>query len=131
MKNLRIRNKKSGFTLVEVLVVVIIVAILAAISVPLYLKYVEDARAAEARTAISAIWTGAKIYHQRTGKWESDWEKFKVDIDQATIENWDFRIMGNPPKQILGISTSNMPGGAGHRVTYDTETGQFTGYGSD
>lgn len=125
------KTNNKGFTLVEVLVVVIIVAILAAISVPLYLKYVEDARAAEARTAISAIWTSAKIYHQRTGKWEKDWKKFKVKIDQATEENWSFKIMGSPPQQIVAISTSKMPGGAGKRVTYNVERGEFTGYGSD
>ena len=127
----KFKRKQSGFTLVEVLVVVIIVAILAAISVPLYLKYVEDARAAEARTAISSIWTGAKIYHQRHGLWEKDWKKYKVEIDDATLDHWDFSILGNPPKQIVATSTSKMPGGAGKQVTYNTETGEFSGYGSD
>ena len=130
MRN-NLQKRTSGFTLVEVLVVVIIVAILAAISVPLYLKYVEDARAAEARAAISSIWTGCKVKHQRTGIWDKDWKSYKIEIDEATLEHWDFDILGNPPTQIIATSTSRMPGGAGKQVTYHIDTGEFTGYGSD
>ena len=39
------KKRKSGFTMIEIMVVVVIVAILAAIAVPTYVRYVESARA--------------------------------------------------------------------------------------
>ena len=40
MKDLR--KKRSGFTMIEIMVVVVIVAILAAIALPIYLDYVQS-----------------------------------------------------------------------------------------
>lgn len=54
-------NKNKGFTLVEVIVVSVIVAVLAAVAIPLYIGYVDDARQSAANneaqnfaTAVSA-----------------------------------------------------------------------------
>lgn len=49
------RNKKRGFTLLELLMVVIIIAILASIALPQYLKATEKARASEALSMLGAI----------------------------------------------------------------------------
>ena len=57
----KILKKRGGFSLVEVLVVVVIIAILAAIAVPIYLNYVESARASEAQEAIGNIIADAKV----------------------------------------------------------------------
>ena len=38
---IRSKKSKSGFTMIEIMVVVVIVAILAAIALPIYLKYVQ------------------------------------------------------------------------------------------
>jgi len=45
-----IRDKRSGFTMIEIMVVVVIVAILAAIALPIYLDYVQSSYASEARS---------------------------------------------------------------------------------
>ena len=60
-------TRESGFTLIEVLVVVIIVAILAAISVPIYIQYVQGARASDAQASIGAIYNAVKMYRQDLG----------------------------------------------------------------
>ncbi|MCL2888686.1 MAG: prepilin-type N-terminal cleavage/methylation domain-containing protein, partial [Elusimicrobia bacterium] len=48
-------NKKKGFTLLEMLVVVLVIGILAAIAIPMYQKSVERSRATEAFEILSQI----------------------------------------------------------------------------
>jgi prepilin-type N-terminal cleavage/methylation domain-containing protein len=49
-----LRNNK-GFTLVEVIVVAVIVLILAAVAIPLYNGYIQDARVASVENAAGAV----------------------------------------------------------------------------
>ena len=61
-----LRKKRSGFTMIEIMVVVVIVAILAAIALPIYLDYVQSSYASEARTVMSNVHNAAKcITRQR------------------------------------------------------------------
>jgi prepilin-type N-terminal cleavage/methylation domain-containing protein len=125
----------KGFTLVEVLVVVVILAILAAIAVPIYLKYVQSARAGEAQEAIGSIWASAKVYHAETGTWPTDMRQLtKLKLDQIVQDRWRFTINGGGSsgiQSIVGTSTSVMPGGAGYTVTFDATRGKWSGYGTD
>ncbi|MBT4155662.1 MAG: prepilin-type N-terminal cleavage/methylation domain-containing protein, partial [Candidatus Marinimicrobia bacterium] len=66
------RKSKSGFTMIEIMVVVVIVAILAVIALPTYLNYVKSSYASEARTVMSNINNASKMYYQTKGEWPSE-----------------------------------------------------------
>jgi prepilin-type N-terminal cleavage/methylation domain-containing protein len=130
----QIKRRESGFTLIEVLVVVVIVAILAAISVPIYIQYVQGARASDAQATIGAIYNSVKMYRQDFGNDPSSVEELQekeyLTIDDGTLRQWSFTLIGsNPITQIEGVSSAEMKGGAGHMVLFEVETGRFTGYG--
>lgn len=130
----KIKRHESGFTLIEVLVVVVIVAILAAISVPIYIQYVQGARASDAQATIGAIYNSVKMYRQDFGLDPGTVEELEemeyLEIDEGTFRQWSFSLIGSDPiTQIEGISTAEMKGGAGHVVLFDVQSGRFTGYG--
>ncbi len=130
----RKKRQDSGFTLIEVLVVVVIVAILAAISVPIYIQYVQGARASDAQASIGAVYNAVKMYLQDYGEDPTSVEELQeleyLEMDEGTLRQWSFSLIGsNPVTQIEAVSTAEMKGGAGHVVLFDVQTGRFTGYG--
>jgi len=130
----KFNRRDSGFTLIEVLVVVVIVAILAAISVPIYIQYVQGARASDAQATVGAIYNSVKMYRQDYGEDPSSTEQLQeleyLTVDEGTLRQWTFSLIGaNPITQIEAVSTAEMKGGAGHVVLFDVQTGRFTGYG--
>ena len=130
MKDLR--KKRSGFTMIEIMVVVVIVAILAAIALPIYLDYVQSSYASEARTVMSNVHNAAKMYYQTKGEWPGDVEQLEragqLDLDRSTKLKWTFELQ--LPDRLSATSTEEMSGGAGHQVVYDGDNGKFSGYGS-
>jgi len=61
------KNKQAGFTLIELLVVILIVGILAAVGLPMYLGYANDARMSEGKSLIGSLWTAMRGCTQSTG----------------------------------------------------------------
>jgi type IV pilus assembly protein PilA len=57
------RRQDSGFTLLELMIVVAIIGILAAVAIPSFMKYIYKARSAEARTHLEKIGAGARTYY--------------------------------------------------------------------
>ena len=64
MSRFRRKPNQKGFTMIELMVVVVIVGILAAIAIPLYGKYIKNARVSEATGRIGEIVTAAKAWAQ-------------------------------------------------------------------
>ena len=132
---IRSKKSKSGFTMIEIMVVVVIVAILAAIALPIYLKYVQSSYASEARTVMSNVQNAAKMYYQTRGIWPSDVEELErsghLDVSRSTKMKWSFDVqLSDQGGRITATSSEEMSGGAGHQVVYDADIGKFTGYGS-
>ncbi|HTE53899.1 MAG TPA: type II secretion system protein [Kofleriaceae bacterium] len=56
------RESQSGFTLIELMIVVAIIGILAAVAVPAFMKYIKKAKSTEATTQVQKIYIGARAY---------------------------------------------------------------------
>ena len=82
-------TSKSGFTLLELLIVVIIVSILAAVALPQFGKVMEKSRAAEGVAILGAIRTAQLFYYEEHGEYrqEGPWNSpngLDVDIPTTT-----------------------------------------------
>ena len=129
------RKTQSGFTMIEIMVVVVIVAILAVIALPTYLDYVRSGYASEARTVMSNINNASKMYYQTRGEWPTEVDELEragqLDVRRSTKLKWTFDIqLSDQGGRITSTSTEEMSGGAGHQVIYDADRGKFSGYGS-
>ena len=56
---MKLKNKKSGFTLLEIIIVIIIVGVLASLALPRMFNTIEYARSTEALNAIGVLKRGA------------------------------------------------------------------------
>lgn len=64
-------NKKRGFTLIELMIVVAIIAFLAVVSVPSFMKFLAKAKRAEAYMNLSSIYAAEKVYFAEHGKYSN------------------------------------------------------------
>jgi len=127
-------TNQKGFTLIELLAVVIIVAILAAVAVPIYMSYVKSARSTEAQSAIAAIRSAYRTEFQTFGtteRYSPEDAMLDIRLGNKTTKNWDFEVVGNPPKKYIAISTAEFAGGEGKQVWYDVDEAEYHGYGID
>lgn len=65
-------RKQSGFTLIEVMIVVAIIAILSAIAIPSYQSYIIKAKVKEAQSNLIALSLSVESNYQRQLKYHSD-----------------------------------------------------------
>ena len=60
--------KKSGFSLIELMIVISIIALLSMIAVPNFMKYLAKAKRAEAYMQLSSIYAAQKSYWAENGR---------------------------------------------------------------
>jgi prepilin-type N-terminal cleavage/methylation domain-containing protein len=91
---MKLNNKRKGFTLVELLVVVLILAILTAVALPLYLRSVRDAEENACKTNMKTIANAVQAHHVRNRT--ADYFSSTVDQADATTGG-DLEDLQNQP----------------------------------
>src|SRR5690606_2069197 len=76
----RLLRKKSGFTLIELMIVVAIIGILAAIAIPAFIGYVRRSKTSEAASNLKNLFTAAAGYYN-----QENWDMRGVETMGGTI----------------------------------------------
>lgn len=91
------QNRRYGFTLLELLLVVIVVGILATISIPTFGRMANRAKATEAQNQVSTILTAELVYYQENDNFTTTGTDLLVSPpkDNATKFNYTFDGVGS------------------------------------
>jgi general secretion pathway protein G len=132
------RNRQSGFTLIEIMVVVVILAVLGALVVPKILENVDKARVTRAQSDIRAIQTALDTYRLDNFKYPTTEQGLQALVKQPadpTITNYrSGGYLGSLPKDpwnTLYIYQSPGPDGRDYEITSLGRDGKPGGEGYD
>lgn len=134
------RNRASGFTLVEILIVVIILGILAAIVIPQFTEASSDAKESSLRSNLQAVRSQLELYkvqHNDSYPLTANAGDFEACMTQTTDVDGD--ITGSdfgpylqhqfPANPFNGLNTVRVDGAAAgadtHGWRFDSTTGLF------
>jgi general secretion pathway protein G len=82
-------HERSAFTLIELLLVLVILGVLAAIVVPRFTGQGEKAKKDAARTGISGISTGLRMFETQCGRFPSTDEGLQALVEQpGDLKGW-------------------------------------------
>jgi len=107
-------KKQSGFTLIELMIVVAIIAILAAIAIPAYQTYVKESKVSKVNTAYEEAIHAAKA---EMAKLTAQRARFRGAPVAATYD-WDIATATGDPSwvsEVFNPDDNNSPDGGGNQ----------------
>ena len=121
-------RKQSGFTLIELMIVVAIIGILAAIALPAYQNYTARAQASEALTATAGVRADLAVIFAEEGDFPATGSEAHNDIGDLDGRYFSLAALGNGD----GIISVTFDDGANATqvmtITPSATGGQITGW---
>lgn len=115
-------RKKSGFTLIEVLLVVAIIGILAGLAIPRLGGRMADSQISAAKSALSSIGSALDLYELDNGKYPSTMQD--LITQPGSSKNWNGPyIKQGMPKDPWGNAFIYQHPGAHNTHGYDLSSG--------
>jgi prepilin-type N-terminal cleavage/methylation domain-containing protein len=86
-----VKRNRSGFTLIELMIVVMILTILTSFAIPLYVNYKAGAMQSEARVLLEGIWTSEISYYSDKSVYTQDYALLGTNpnSDSKYYKNWE------------------------------------------
>lgn len=129
------RGNPSGFTLIELMIVVAIIGILAAIALPRFGQMMEKSREGQTKGNLNSIHSAASIYYgDQRGIWPTTLNTTSVYLFSQYLDNvgpvkvTGFFVAGavSPSGSLVTLTTqSSVPTGSGSGWLYDSGNGSF------
>jgi prepilin-type N-terminal cleavage/methylation domain-containing protein len=118
---------RSGFTLLELMIVVAIIGVLAAVAIPAFIGYLHESKAAEAAEVLQAIREKQEAYMAEYNHYTSDIDWYPSDdgtCGECTNEtkNWVFDDLSPGGEQVKWVQLGFTPGGPTY-YSYSVDTG--------
>lgn len=114
------KGAHKGFTLIELMIVVVVIAILAALALPAYQSYVEQARRADAKSALLAVQLAQEKYRANNPTYGTLAEINAAAVSPDGYYNISVNVNAGPPSTYTATATRR-----GSQVS-DTKCGNFS-----
>jgi prepilin-type N-terminal cleavage/methylation domain-containing protein len=120
-------QKNSGFTLIELMVVVVIISILAAVAIPKFIAASYKAKCSEFPTILIQTSQAEEAYNQETGTYTTctpldDNQWYELGLDNPNKQSHWFEYMIHPVSSNTFNSTATALDPIGNVVTGDEAT---------
>lgn len=127
-----LKRKESGFTIVELLIVIVVIGILAALVVTTFSGVQKKARDSERQTDINAIHGQVEAYYAQNGKYPTITDLNTASFVSANLKGLDPAALKDPKGSASTLSTTAGAGTYSYVATpanCDNTTGnECTGY---